>query len=271
MQYSTIRNTNINVSRISFGTASLHHLLSSKKRILLLEKALSLGITHFDTSPYYGYGLSEIDVGKFSKRQRNEITITTKVGLYPPNNSSCNSFSIFTRKTLGKLYTKISKPEVDWSIEVAKQSLESSLNRLNTDHVDFLFLHEPNMAIIQTDEYMKWTEELVKHGKIRHYGLAGLPDLIKPWIDKSHSMCQIIQTRDSFSDNEVFNSFLKKGYEPQFTYGLFSQVSKSQRINHPEKILNNALDRNSSGSIIISTRKLSRLEELTNIFLDEKH
>jgi len=266
MRYSTIRNTNINVSRLSFGTASLHHLLSSKKRILLLEKSLSLGITHFDTSPYYGYGLSEIDVGKFSKRQRNEITITTKVGLYPPNNSSYNSFSILTRKTLGKFYSKLSKPKVDWSIEVARQSLESSLRRLNTDYVDFLFLHEPNMAIIKTEEFMKWTEELVKHGKIRHYGLAGLPDLIKPWVDKSHSMCQIIQTRDSFSDTDLINSFLKKGCVPQFTYGLFSEISKSKRINHSEKILIDALDRNSSGSVIISTRKLSRLKELTNIF-----
>ena len=266
MQYLTIRNTNINVSRISFGTASLHHSISAKKRIMLLERALSLGITHFDTSPYYGYGLSEVDIGKVSKVQRNKITIATKVGLYPPKNSSYNSFNILTRKVVGKFYSKLSKPEIDWSIQVAKQSLEASLKRLNTDYVDFLFLHEPNMAIIETEEYIKWTEELIKKGKIRHCGLAGLPKLIKPWIDKSHSLCQIIQTRDSSSDSGLIKSFSNKGHIPQFTYGLLSHIPKSKPINNIEKIMKNALQRNSSGSVIVSTRKLSRLEELTNIF-----
>ena len=110
MQYLTIRNTNINVSRVSFGTASLHHLLSPKKRNMLLEKALSLGITHFDTSPYYGYGLSEVELGKMLKGQRNDITISTKVGLYPPKNTSYNLFNIWTRKAIGKFYSKLSKP-----------------------------------------------------------------------------------------------------------------------------------------------------------------
>ena len=266
MQYTAIQNTNINVSRISFGTASLHHLINSTRRQTLLETALSLGVTHFDTSPYYGHGLSELDLGLLLKGRRGDLTVSTKVGLYPPNGSSQSVFNIWTRKILGKFNPKLSKPEVDWSLKRATLSINASLKRLNTDYVDFLFLHEPNMAIIETEEYTKWTEELIKKGKIRHCGLAGLPKLIKPWIDKSHSLCQIIQTRDSSSDRGLIKSFSNKGHIPQFTYGLLSHIPKSKPINNIEKIMQNALQRNSSGSVIVSTRKLSRLEELTNIF-----
>ena len=122
------------------------------------------------------------------------------------------------------------------------------------------------MDIIKTDEYMKWTEELIKQGVIRHFVLAGLPVLIKPWIDKGHSMCQIIQTRDGLRDRDLINYFAGKGYAPQFTYGIFSQISKSKRIIFSEKFLKDALERNSSGSVIISTRKLSRLKEFAKIF-----
>ena len=266
MQYLTLRNTNINVSRVSFGTASLHHLLSPKKRNMLLEKALSLGITHFDTSPYYGYGLSEVELGKMLKGQRNDITISTKVGLYPPKNTSYNLFNIWTRKAIGKFYSKLSKPEIDWSVKVANLSLEQSLKRLNTDYVDFLFLHEPNMIIIETEEFTKWIEELIKQGKIRHGGLAGLPKFIQPWIEKSHPLCKVIQTRDSPADREIINSFSINGHMPQFTYGVLSQISQSDPLNNVEKIMQNALQRNYSGSVIVSTRKLLRLKELIGPF-----
>ncbi len=265
MQYSTINNTNINVPRISFGTASLHHLISRKKRNVLLETALSLGITHFDTSPYYGHGLAELDLGILLKGRRRDITISTKVGLYPPNKSSHYLFDIWTRKIMGKMNSKFSKPEVDWSLRRATCSINASLKNLKTDYVDFLFLHEPDMSMIETEEFANWIEKLKEQGKIRYGGLAGLPSLLEPWIMDNHPLSNVLQARDSDNDREKIDSFLKIGCRPQFTYGYLSKISKSNPIKSTNVIMKNALSRNRSGSIIISTRKVARLKELTRL------
>jgi len=51
--------TGLSVSRLSFGTATLHHHPTTAKRQAFLAAALDHGFTHFDTSPYYGFGMSE--------------------------------------------------------------------------------------------------------------------------------------------------------------------------------------------------------------------
>ena len=49
-----IAGAGIAVSAFGFGTGSLHHLFADRDRARLLETAAAGGITHFDTSPYYG-------------------------------------------------------------------------------------------------------------------------------------------------------------------------------------------------------------------------
>ena len=95
---TTLPGTSIEVSRLSFGTASLHHLHSSRTRQALLQGALDVGITHFDTSPFYGYGLAERELGIFQARNRGLFTVATKIGLYPPDSMSPNMLSIWTNK-----------------------------------------------------------------------------------------------------------------------------------------------------------------------------
>jgi aryl-alcohol dehydrogenase-like predicted oxidoreductase len=262
MQYTAIQNTNINVSRISFGTASLHHLINSTRRQTLLETALSLGVTHFDTSPYYGHGLSELDLGLLLKGRRGDLTVSTKVGLYPPNGSSQSVFNIWTRKILGKFNPKLSKPEVDWSLKRATLSINASLKRLNTDYVDFLFLHEPDISMIGTDEFTYWIEALKKQGKVRYGGLAGLPNLLEPWVISHHPLIDVLQTRDGINDRDKVDNFSRVGCKPQFTYGYLSEISELNPLKTTDKIVHDALFRNDSGSVIISTRKVDRLKEL---------
>lgn len=73
-------NTSFTVSRLGFGTASLHHLLSSGDRQSLLETAFDHGFTHFDTAPLYGDGMAERELGKFLASKREKVTIGTKFG-----------------------------------------------------------------------------------------------------------------------------------------------------------------------------------------------
>ncbi|MFN5695656.1 MAG: aldo/keto reductase [Cyanobacteriota bacterium] len=71
-------------SRLGFGTAGLMGAaLTDRGRLRLLEEALELGITHFDTAPLYGQGQAEEVLGRFARGQRDRITITTKFGLLP--------------------------------------------------------------------------------------------------------------------------------------------------------------------------------------------
>ena len=59
-----IDKTKISTSHLGFGTSYLHHIFSQKKRIKILETVFENAITHFDTSPYYGNNLAELDLGK---------------------------------------------------------------------------------------------------------------------------------------------------------------------------------------------------------------
>ena len=58
MRQITIEGTDLKTSKIGFGTASLHHIRSSSKRISILKTALNSGITHFDTARLYGNGIA---------------------------------------------------------------------------------------------------------------------------------------------------------------------------------------------------------------------
>ncbi len=259
MKYSTIERTDARVSRISFGTASLHHLFSARQRRRLLETAASSGITHFDTSPYYGYGLAEYDLGRFMQGSRDSLTVTTKIGLYPFGGATSRAVGVWARKAAGKLYPRLSLPEIDWSVRRAAESLNASLGRLKTDYVDFLFLHEPVIGMLNAEEVLRWLEAEKSKGKVRYWGIAGLPALIEPWLRVDHPLANILQVKDSLEEHEAdFVLENKRGL--QFTYGYLSSV-RSNALNYPaDQIIRGALMRNTQGSVLVSTRKAERIK-----------
>jgi aryl-alcohol dehydrogenase-like predicted oxidoreductase len=143
MRRVRLQGTDINVSRLSFGTASLHHLPTTRRRQDLLAATLDHGFTHFDTAPYYGFGIGEQELGRFLRDRRRLVTVTTKVGLYPPGGLHPNTGPVWTRKLAGKVLPPFSRALVDWSIAAASKSLDRSLRRVGTDQIDLLLLHNP--------------------------------------------------------------------------------------------------------------------------------
>lgn len=260
-QYSTIENTDIRVSRISFGTASLHHQFSARQRQGLLETAASAGISHFDTSPYYGYGLAEADLGVFMQRRREHFTVTTKVGLYPFGGAAHGALGVWSRKARGKLYPRCSMPEVDWRIQRAADSLNASLKRLKTDYVDFLFLHEPDIGLVNADEFLHWLEIEQSNGKVRYWGLAGLPELLVPWLRVGHPLALVLQTKDDLI-NRTADFVLESGRKLQFTYGYLSSTARDGSTESATDVVRNALLRNTHGSVLVSTRRTGRIQQL---------
>lgn len=260
----TLQGTGITVSRLSFGTASLHHLPSSHRRQDLLAAAFDHGFTHFDTAPYYGFGIAEQELGRFLKGRRGRVTIATKVGLYPPGSPCQDTASVWLRKALGKVLPAFSRSVVDWSIGAASKSLDSSLHRLGIDQIDLLLLHEPISGAVQSDLFLDWLKREQDKGRIRAWGLAGQADCMEAWLSINHPLGMVLQVRDSLDRMEA-DLVMSCGRDLQITYGYLSSPSLMPKSSTAENILEKAMRRNTTGSVLVSTRQLTHLSELAAV------
>ena len=264
MNQIQIPGTDVWVSRLAFGTASLHHLFITSDRQRLLREAADLGITHFDSSPYYGYGLAETDLGRFIRGRRANVTLTTKVGLYPWGYAHAHAAGVWSRKALGKLVPRLALPVVDWRVARARASLYDSLRRLGTDYVDFLLLHEPEPGLINGEEWLEWLEAERTAGHVRVWGLAGTAQRVAPLVQAGHPLAQVVQTQDSLSGRQA-DFITTNGRALQFTYGYLSAACSGAVARRPEERLRQALARNRTGAVLVSTRRLERLQQLAKV------
>ena len=177
MRQVVLFGTNISVSRFSFGTASLFNVGSAKRRAKLLEKAYDCGFSHFDTAPYYGFGAAERDL-KPLLRAHPDITVATKVGIYSPGAEEQPSATVFLRKAAGKIIPAISRPIIDWNIARARDALSGSLRRLGRERVDLYLLHEPELELLDADEWLRWLESERDRLTVDLRVLPGVPEVL---------------------------------------------------------------------------------------------
>lgn len=262
MRRVVLPGTDLAVSRLSFGTGSLHHLPARGRRLDLLAAALDRGFTHFDTAPYYGLGLAESELGRAFEHRRGEVTIATKFGLYPHGPAVSGTPTLWLRKGLGKLAARFAVPVVDWSAARAARSLRDSLRRLRTDYVDILFLHEPSGESLRSDDLWRWLESEQKQGTIRAWGLSGEPSELQASI--SHPLAMVLQARDSTLRSEA-DAILRTGRPLQLTFGYLSAAAGQVGPTATAAVLQAALVRNRQGSIVISTRRAEHLAALTAV------
>ncbi len=259
MRERLVIGTDIRVTRLGYGTGSLHHCFWARERYRLLHAASDCGIRHFDTAPSYGFGLAEIDLGKFLRGRRARYTVATKVGLYPRVNGSRHTAAVWARKALGGVVPILSAVVTDWRVDHARQSLNHSLQRLGTDYVDFLFLHEPTLALVSRGELLDWLRSEVARGRIRAWGVAGLRKNLLPFIAEESPLAQVVQTQDTVENRQA--DFLLEHQRPlQFTYGYFGAAGLFAA--EPADVLR----RNQTGTVLISTRRTDRLKALCEVF-----
>ena len=208
-----IANTGIMCSRIAFGTASLHQLFSKSHRERLLWAALDAGISHFDTSPYYGFGLAESTLAALA---RASVTVATKVGLYSPGAAQASFAQVLGRKLLGRVLPSFSRPIADLSVARARESLLGSLRRMRRERIDLLLLHEPRVELLDSEEWLRWLD--TERDRIGAVGVAGEPARVLPFVERAHPLAAVIQTRDSIRRQEA-QSIRRAGRRPQFTFG----------------------------------------------------
>ncbi|GAA4043562.1 aldo/keto reductase family protein [Parerythrobacter jejuensis] len=254
--------TDLKISRFVFGTSGLFNVRGSDRREALLEEAVAQGFTHFDTAPYYGFGHAERDLAPVLRRHP-DVTVTTKVGLYSPGGEAQPAWQVFARKAAGRVLHPISKPALDFGLQRAKMSLLDSLERLGREHIDLLLLHEPQADLVQTDEWLRWLEDCRTEGKVRYFGMAGMPLDVAPLVEQAPALGEVLQLADSLDQHEADAVFTTQPM--QITYGYVSAAATRARSLNVTGVLTKALQRNRSGAVIVSTTRPERLAQYAPI------
>ena len=132
--------TGLTVTQLGFGCAGIAGLYQAcppDQATATLEAAWTAGIRYFDTAPFYGTGLSEQRLGAFlAGKPRDSVVVSTKVGRLltpvPAGQAADNGF-------VGGLPATV---HFDYSHDAILRSVDESLTRLRTDHIDILYIHD---------------------------------------------------------------------------------------------------------------------------------
>jgi aryl-alcohol dehydrogenase-like predicted oxidoreductase len=187
-----------------------------------IQRALELGINFLDTAQLYGPLTNEELVGRAIKGHRDEYVIATKFA------RRMDSATAGDMSTIGKL---------DGSADHVRTSIDGSLKRLGTDHVDLFYQHrvDPNVEIEETVGAMA---ELVEQGKVRHIGLSeAAPDTIR----RAHAVHPItaVQTEYSLWSRDPENGVLPTCRELGIGFVPYSPLGRgflSGRFTSPEDL-----------------------------------
>jgi aryl-alcohol dehydrogenase-like predicted oxidoreductase len=181
--------TDLEASEIGFGTWALGSTwwgdVSESTGERLLNEALELGITFFETGDAYGQGVNEELVGRVLRPHRDRIQLSTKFGYVIAEGR--------------REHSEGERPQ-QWDGPFVREALEASLRRLGTDRIDLYQLHNPRMDAIDADDCFATLEELRDEGKIREYGVA-----LGPAIGWREEGLRAIATRGIASVQTVYN------------------------------------------------------------------
>lgn len=186
MQYRTL-GTDLTVSSIGLGCMGMSHAYGApadkKEMTELLAQAVDRGYTFFDTAEVYGTPdhphANEELIGAALKPYREKIILATKFGIHFDS----------TSKEVNKPLIPDSRPEV------IRTSVEASLQRLQTDHIDLYYQHrlDPKIPIEEVAGVMS---DLIREGKITHWGLS---EATADSIRRAHAVCPVTAIQNRYS------------------------------------------------------------------------
>lgn len=155
MEYTTLKNSDLRVSRLCMGGCPMGGhgwgIVQEQELIGAVHAALDHGLNFFDTADTYGLGQSELTLGRGLEGRRDKAVIASKFGVRVEN---------------GRTF-------YDNSPQWIRTACENSLRRLNTDYIDLYQIHyrdgsTPIGAVVDA------LEQLRREGKIRYFGLSNL-------------------------------------------------------------------------------------------------
>ena len=189
MRYVQFGNTDLTVSELGFGVWTVGTtwwgVKDKQVGIDLLRRAYERGVTFFDTADTYGDGFGEEIVAEALGDVRDKIVIATKGGY--------NWYDHKERRGQQE------RPQ-DWRPEFIRFSVEQSLQRLRTDHIDFWQAHNTKMDAVENDLLWEELQRLKDEGKLRHYGAALGPKI--GWLEEG---VRVMQTRPIAGLQMIYN------------------------------------------------------------------
>jgi aryl-alcohol dehydrogenase-like predicted oxidoreductase len=198
------------VSAIGLGCMNLSHAYGEPPApevgAALIQRALDLGVTMFDTAALYGFGTNEQLVGKALKRHRSQITLCSKGGM------------------AGVSFPDGVKRVIDGRPETLRKNCEDSLSRLRTDVIDLYYLHRWDKQV-PIEDSVGALSDLVRSGKIREIGLS---EVSATTLRKAHAVHPIaaVQTEYSLWTRNPEIAVLKACQELGATFVAFSPVAR---------------------------------------------
>ena len=175
--------TDLEVSALGLGCARIGGIFKQDPNefLNLLSVAFDAGINFFDTADIYSQGESERLLGRAFRHRRDQVVIASKAGfLLPAQRRMLARLKPFVRPLIGLIgLARHHVPAAvrgalaqDFSPAHLQRSVEGSLKRLATDHLDLFQLHGPPPAVVETTEWVAMLERLKQQGKIRYYGVS---------------------------------------------------------------------------------------------------
>ncbi|ESQ79048.1 aldo/keto reductase [Asticcacaulis sp. YBE204] len=132
--------------QLGFGAAPLGNMfrdIPEDEALATVEAAWNDGIRYYDNAPFYGAGLAEIRMGEALKdKPRADYVISTKVGRVILDEVEDISARDLGEKAGVFQYGRANKIVNDYTADATLRSIEDSLKRLQTDHIDIAFVHD---------------------------------------------------------------------------------------------------------------------------------
>ncbi|MGH9405946.1 MAG: aldo/keto reductase [Terriglobia bacterium] len=149
MEYRLLKHTDLNISRVSFGTMTFGSQVDEAAAALIVDRCIEAGINFFDTANMYNRGQAEIILGKALSGKRGSVVVASKV-----------------RAPMGE-----APDESGLSRTAVHRAIDETLRRLGTDYLDLYYLHWPDNAT-PIEETLAATHDLVRAGKVRHLAVS---------------------------------------------------------------------------------------------------
>ena len=180
MKLRNLGKSGLLVSEVGLGCNNFGMRVDLEGSRKVIDKAIDLGITLFDTADIYGNaGGSETILGEVLGNRRKDIVLATKFGMQ--------------MDTDGK--------QKGGSRRYIMSAVEASLSRLKTDHIDLYQLHAPD-ELAPMEETLRALDDLITQGKVRYIGCSNVPAwqvADSQWISKSLGINKFVSCQDEYS------------------------------------------------------------------------
>ncbi len=197
VQRARLGSSDLEISRVGLGCNNFGRRIDRERTATVVEAALEVGITFFDTADIYGDGDSERFLGEALGGRRRDVVIATKFG------------------------QDASVPAPGGSRDHVRRAIALSLERLGTDVIDLYYYHRPD-GVTPLAETLSAMQELVDEGSVRRLGLSNVDRALLDEAVALGAPIVAVQNRYSLMDRRDDAAVLPRcrelgiGYVPYF-------------------------------------------------------